>query len=169
MFATDYRPLFRALRRSSGNSSSLIPYCEAWTFRAPRHPLRASWTRCTVLRVSVLLSENSPKALKQNSPVRRLRIRSGGMPTTRPKAVPCRKAGTIRSECASGDGPRLRGRQDPRTCGDLGDDAGRAAESEPENRTGLRPRTLQASERGRAAVPKTQELPAHPHAVGQAT
>ena len=93
------------------------------------------------------------------------------MPTTRPKAAPCRKAGTIRSRTrlwrwtAPTRATRLAA-----LCGDLGDDAGpgRAAESEPESRTGLRPRTLQASERGRAAVPKTQGLPAHPHAVRQA-
>ena len=39
---------------------------------------------------------------------------------------------------------------------------------EPESQMGLRPRTLQAAERGRAAVPKIQGLPAHLHAVRQA-
>ena len=91
-----------------------------------------------------------------------------GRPTTRPKAASCWNAWAAGREHASGDGPHLRGRQDPRHRGDLGHDAGRAAEGEPENRTVLRLQTLQASERGRAAVPKTQELPTHPHAVRQA-
>ena len=62
---------------------------------------------------------------------------AGGMPTTRPKAAPCRKAGTIRSRTrlwrwtAPTRATRLAA-----LCGDLGDDAGpgRAAESEPESR-----------------------------------
>ena len=41
----------------------------------------------------------------------------------------------------------------------------RAYEGEPESQMGLRQRSVQAAERGRAAVPKTQGLPAHPHAV----
>ena len=65
---------------------------------------------------------------------------------------------------ASGDGPRLRGRRDPSPCRGDGDDAGRAAEGEQECRTG----NLQASERNLTAVPKTQGLPAHLHAVRQA-
>ena len=55
-------------------------------------------------------------------------------------------------ELASGDGLRLQGRRDPRPRADLGDAAGRA--DEPESRT--EPRTLQAAERGRAAVSTTQ-------------
>ena len=46
-------------------------------------------------------------------------------------------------------------------------DAVRATESEPEGLAGLRTRTLQAAERDRTAVPKTQELLAHLHAVQQ--
>ena len=37
----------------------------------------------------------------------------------------------------------------------------RAYEGEPENQMGKRPRTLQAAERGRTTVPKTQGPPAH--------
>ena len=48
-------------------------------------------------------------------------------------------------ERAAGDGPRQRGRQDPRPRRDLGDDTDRAAEGEQESRTGLRPGNLQAS------------------------
>ena len=61
-----------------------------------------------------------------------------------------------------GDKTRPQPRGEPR------DDAGRAVEGEPESQMGLRPRTLQASERGRTAIPKTQGLPAHLHTVRQA-
>ena len=44
----------------------------------------------------------------------------------------------------------------------------RAYEGEPESQMGLRQGYVQAAERGRAAVPKTQGLPAHLHAVRKA-
>ena len=63
---------------------------------------------------------------------------------------------------------RLRRRRNPPPCRGDRDDAGRAAEGEPESRTGLRPGNLQASERDRTAVPEIQGLPAPLHAVRQA-
>ena len=48
------------------------------------------------------------------------------------------------------------------------DDAGRAAEGEPESQMELRPGNLQAPERDRTSVPEIQGLPAHLHAVRQA-
>ena len=63
---------------------------------------------------------------------------------------------------------RLGRRRDPPPCRGDGDDAGRAAGSEPESRTGLRSENLQASERDRTAVPEVQGLPAPLHAVRQA-
>ena len=56
----------------------------------------------------------------------------------------------IHTEGASGDEPRLRRRrEDPPPCRGDGDSASRAAKGEPESRTGLRPGSLQAAERGR--------------------
>ena len=46
-------------------------------------------------------------------------------------------------------------------------DAVRTAESEPEGLAGLRTRTLQAAERDRTSVPKTQGLLAHLYADQQ--
>ena len=89
-------------------------------------------------------------------------FRLSGGPTTRPKAASCWKARTSQSR------PRLRGRQDPRPRGDSGDDADHAAEGEPERQMGLRRRVRQAAKRGRTAVPATQGLPAHLHAIRQA-
>ena len=89
-------------------------------------------------------------------------------PRSARKLRPAGKLGQAGRERATGDEPRLRERQDPWPRGDSGYDAGRTAEGEQERQMGLRPRTLQASERGRAAVPKTQGLPARLHAVRQA-
>lgn len=44
----------------------------------------------------------------------------------------------------------------------------RAYEGKPESQMGLRQGSVQAAERGRTAVPKTQGLPAHLHAVREA-
>ena len=49
-----------------------------------------------------------------------------------------------------------------------GNDAGRAAEGEPESRMELRPGNLQDAERDRTSVPEIQRLPTHLHAVRQA-
>ena len=82
---------------------------------------------------------------------------------------PAGKLGQAGRESAAGDGRRLRRRQGPWwPCRNLRDDAGRAAEGEPESQMGLRQGPVQAAERGRTAVPMTQGLPAHLHAVGKA-
>ncbi len=103
------------------------------------------------------------------------RCRNGS--ATGPRSTPDYAAGRA-AACSSGCSPRfgtrkrsartrLR-RRNPPAGPRPWDDAGRAAEGEPESRTELRPGNLQVSERDRTAIPEVQGLPAPLHAVRQA-
>ena len=94
---------------------------------------------------------------------------SGGQAHDAPgRPRPAGELGRSGRGCASGDGLRLRGRQDPPARPRHWDDAGRASEGEPESQMELRPGNLQDADRDRRSVPEIQGLPTHLHAVRQA-